>query len=400
MEQSDTISTTGPQDSGDNRREDIERAFEQVETRDAPPGAAPASPPATSRAAPDAQPGSPPAAPAPGERTRGPDGRFTSSPDEPQAKPLAKPLAKPQATPQATPSATPSAKPADAQRPPEQPQAPQPRAPQSWKPAAREHWQKLPPEVQQEVSRREVEVARTLKESSQAREVMAQVQSVLGPYAHNAAAAGTDALSMIGSLMKADNTLRHGSLAEKASLVANIIQSYGVNIEALDQVLAGKAPTADPNAQLAEQLRREMQQQMQPMMSYFQQMQGQRENALAQISQNASNDVASFAEANEFFEDVRQDMADIIDLYTRRGQTISLQDAYDRAIKLNPQVSEIVSRRAEQQRASAAAQAAQAARRKAISVSGAPAPAGAGPGADVDDRRAVIAAAFDQHANG
>jgi len=88
---------------------------------------------------------------------------------------------------------------------------------------------------------------------------------------------------------------------------------------------------------LADRLRREMQQQLQPVMQYFGQQQAQRQRALADINSNASGEVQMFSneDGHEFFDDVRELMADIIDLQTKRGATISLQDAYDRAIKIH-----------------------------------------------------------------
>ena len=265
----------------------------------------------------------------------------------------------------------------------------------SWKPGAREHWAKLPGDVQQEVVRREAEVARSMQESARAREALSHVQQMIAPYAQNIAASGADAVTQIGNLLKADNILRHGSIAERAGLVADIIKQYGVNIEALDRVLAGQQPSADPNAQFADQMRRELDSRLQPVMQYFNQMRGARESQLARINSEAATDVEAFGNEHEFFHDVRGDMADIMDMFTRRGQAISLQDAYDRAIKINPQVSEIIAKRAEAERASAAAQAAQRAKRAAASITSAPAPAGAGPGPAGDDRRAQIEQAWD-----
>jgi hypothetical protein len=372
--------------------DDISQAVEQIETRDAPP--APGAPAKTPPAG-----GDPAAAPAPGERARGPDGRFAPAADAP-AKAPAKAPAAPAAPGLAQP---PKPAPAIGQQPQAQPAAPALRAPASWKPAAREHWAKLPPDVQQEVVRREVETARTLQESSRAREALSYVQQAIGPFAQNIHASGTDAISMIGNLMKADNTLRHGSISDKASLVADIIKNYGVDITALDRVLAGAQPSADPSAMLADQLRRDMDARLQPVMQFFQTMHGARQQRVEQINTEAATEVEAFAAdpAHEFYEDVRAEMADIIDLYTQRGASISLQDAYDRAIKLNPQVSEIVTARAEQERASAAASAAQRARRTAAgSISSAPAPAGVAPGPAGDDRRSSIEAAWDSASSG
>lgn len=379
---------------GTTLHDDIARAFDEIETRDAPPetpGATPAPPPKVV--------GQPPA-PISGERARGPDGRFTSEAPPADAK---KPPAAPAAAPGANGAKPPASaqKPPDAPKPPADPAAPPPpqlRPPVSWKAGAREHWPKLPTDVQAEVVRREQEVARSMQESANARNALTHVQSVIGPFAQNIAASGSDALTMIQNLMGADNTLRHGSIAQKAELVASIIKSYGVDLQTLDSVLAGQGAQPDPNAALADRMRQEMRAQLQPVMQYFNSMQGQRRNALNQITHDAANEVETFGQdaAHEFYEDVRAEMADIIDLYTQRGASISLQEAYDRAIKLNPHVSEIVAKRAETERASAAAQAAQRAKRTAASLSSAPAPAGAVPGPAGDNRRAAIEAAWDE----
>src|SRR5262245_1644484 len=265
-DENNTDTSTDAPAGGDSLHDDISRAFDQVETRDAPPAGDAATP-----AKPQAAPTEAPAPAVPGERARGPDGRF--APSDATAKPAAPP---PAAPPKQELAAPPKLPPTNGQKPPEAapaPAAPALRPPVSWKPGAREHWAKLPVEVQQEVARREAEVARSMQESSRARDALTHVQQVIGPYAQNIAATGGDAITMIGSLMRADNTLRHGSVAEKAHLAADIIKSYGVSIEALDQALAGQTPTADPNAQLADRLRKEMQAQLQPVMQYFNHMQ-------------------------------------------------------------------------------------------------------------------------------
>src|SRR5262245_8185754 len=366
-----------PASGGDSLHDDVSKAFDEVESREAPPPDKEATP--SPVRAPDVP---------PGERLRGPDGRYLASPEIPAKAPPIAPAA----------AARPPAGPAAAQKPPAPPpEAPaQLRPPTSWKPGVREHWGKLPPEVQQEVVRREVEVARAMQESARHREMLGQVQAVLGPFTQNIAATGGDALGAIQTLFQADHTLRHGSVAEKAQLAANIIKNYGVDIAALDSVLAGQQLPNDPNAQLAAQLRREMQQQLQPLMGYFNQVQGQRQHALQEIGTKAQDEVESFGqdEAHEFFDHVREDMADIMDLHTQRGAVISLQEAYDRAINFNPQIREIVAKRAEQERANAAAAAAQRAKRTAASISSSPAPAGAVPGPASDDRRAAIEAAW------
>jgi len=379
-------------------RDDVARAFEEIETRDAPP-ATPATPPGPAAA----QPGAPAAPKAPGapsadDRPRDPAGRFVPKEGEPAPK-LA-PEAKPQA-PAAPAKAAAKPAPAPGAELPKPDAAPQLRAPASWKAPVREHWTKLPPEVQAEVHKREAEIGKALQETAGARQAVAAVQQVLAPFSNNIRASGSDALGAIQNFFQADHTLRHGSIVEKAQLVASIMKQYAVDIPTLDSVLAGATPQADPNAQLGDQIRRELSAQLQPVLGFFDQVQGQRAQAFGQLEQQAGSEVETFGQdaAHEYFDDVREDMADIIEMATRRGQTMTLQDAYDRATKLNPQVSEILAKRAETERAAQAAQAAQRARRTAASVASGPAPAGV-PGPSADDRRAVIEAAWDANSGG
>src|SRR5215470_7205305 len=362
---------------GESLRDDVARAFDEVETREAPQ-----TPPA---AAP--QQGTPAATT--DERPRDASGRFTAAP-----KAAEKPVAPSTAAPAPTPTPPPKAEPA----PPQQPQL---RPPPAWKPAIREHWTKLAPEVQAEIHRREVEITKSLQESQQARQALTAVQQVLQPYMQNIQATGGDALAQMKNLFQADHTLRHGSPVDKAHFIASIIKGYGgVDIQTLDSALASQgSPAADPNANLMHQIQQAVNAQLQPVLGFFNQMQGRQQEMKTQIDNDAVNDVQTFGQdaAHEFFDDVRQDMANIMDLASARGEIISLQDAYDYATKVNPHVSEIVAKRAETERAAAAAQAAQRARRTAVSVSGSPAPAGSpGPNSS-DSLRSTIEQAWDQH---
>ena len=84
----------------------------------------------------------------------------------------------------------------------------------------------------------------------------------------------------------------------------------------------------------------------------------------------------------EFAADVRLDMADLMDLAAARNQPMTLQEAYDKACMIQPQVSNVVTQR---QRAEAAKKASEETRSKrlaASSVSGTPAGGGISKGAD------------------
>ena len=92
--------------------------------------------------------------------------------------------------------------------------------------------------------------------------------------------------------------------------------------------------------------------------------------AQMQSQQAAHNEVSSFLERAEFGEDVREDMADIIEVAQKRKQDITLQDAYQKACLMNNNVRAVLLQRSQAKGAQSTTQAAQRARSTAVQVSG------------------------------
>lgn len=218
------------------------------------------------------------------------------------------------------------------------------RPPVSWTPEAREEWDKVPARVQQEVYKRDREINEALRVSAEARNFANEIYTVVNPYMPMIQAERSTPAGAIQALFQTAAALRTGTPINKATLVADLIKTYGVDITQLDQVLtarvSGGAPadprppaTIDPRTipelqplfQAAERLRTEEQHQT---------------VALQSDTEAFMNDPA-----NEFVWDVKDDMADLLDLASKRGQKITLQDAYNRAIMLHPTISGIVQKR-------------------------------------------------------
>jgi hypothetical protein len=226
------------------------------------------------------------------------------------------------------------------EQPEEQPKAEQSfKAPASWKPTAREHWSQIPVDVQQEIVRREHEAQQVLQQTAEARQVSHALQNLSQKYNAALSAEGVDILTATDNLAQIATKLRFGQTGEKAELIARLIQVYGVDITTLDNVLAGLPP--QPAA---------MQQQTfhDPRLDQLLAKQQEREQQKrAQAQQEATAEVDSFASGREFFSDVREMMADIIEVAARRNLDLTLEQAYDQAIKLHPEVSKIVAQRAQ-----------------------------------------------------
>ena len=309
--------------------------------------------------------------------------------EAPAAKPEA-PAAKPETESQGV--ATPPAPDA-----PTTPEFPVDKAPQSWRPAQKAKWDALDPDVRQEVVRREREMTRTLGETAQARQVASHFQQTVQPYMARIQSLGAQPLQAVGELLKSDHILSTAPPQQRAQFMAKMITDYGVDIQALDSALAGKAQPESMDTRV-EQL---LQQRLAPFQTYLQQQQ-QREQAAAQRERDTLNtsieQMQSDTAKYPHFDTVREDMADLIEIQAKRGVYLPLDQAYTRAIAMNPEVSQVVNAAstAEAKRLSALAANAKAQKALSASKSVGGSPGGTPSGApSASDRRAIIEAAFD-----
>jgi hypothetical protein len=217
------------------------------------------------------------------------------------------------------------------------------KAPQSWKPQAREAFAKAPPEVQQEVMRRESEIARALNETADARKTVEQMRQTLQPYEAIARANGMDAMQYAGSVMQTAAVLHMGSAQQKAALVAQLIGAYGVDVDAVNAAMQGQAPRQAAPQQAPQDVSALVQQEFQRVAQEAQQ-------------QRAASAWEEFqATEPEFLEQVKPAMREILHLAGQQNRNMTYQQAYDRACKLDEEVSAVLD-----QRKSAAAARAQA----------------------------------------
>lgn len=228
------------------------------------------------------------------------------------------------------------------------------RPPVSWTPAAREEWAKVPPAVQQEVMRREREITQTLAHTAEARNFHTEFSRTIQPFMGDIQAENSSPMKAVENLMNTAAWLRRGSVEQKASVVANIIKTYGVDVNALDELLSS-GQVRDPSvyggqgqhAGVDPGLQQLLDQRLAPMQQFITGLQEKLQAAEQQSMQKVEQSSLEFLNdpANEFAWDVKDDMADIMDMAAKRGQQMSLQEAYRRATMLHPEVSKILESR-------------------------------------------------------
>jgi len=369
-------------------RKDLEAAFEQhaeePEHQEAGRSSADTpepmgSPPAAEGAEAVATEG---AAEASADSGRDEKGRFKGKEPGPGTEPAA---AKPEGATKTDPAA---------EKPPEgqQPEVIPP--PAGLKAAAREHWAKVPRPVQEEIVRREKETAQTLRQSAQARQMAQEFQSVVNPFLPMIQSQGSNPMQAVKNLMTTAAGLTVGTQVQKAQIVREIIQNYGIDVATLDQVLSGQ-PLQQQQGAPQQQSQLAPPPWASPIFQFMNSVQQQRQQREQQILSEAEAETEAFAEKNEFFEDVRETMADIMELGAKRGKIISMEDAYKQAIGFDPELSKIVSQREAAKKSQTQQQNMQRTRNAASSIAGGPKGGPAGNSGGDDSRRSALSEAWD-----
>jgi hypothetical protein len=266
------------------------------------------------------------------------------------------------------------------------------KAPLDWAPGVREKWKDLPKDVQDHITARDTHVNTMLQEGAQSRKMGEGLLNIAEPYRAIMQAEGvSNPLQAVEGLFKSVATLRMGSPQDKANLIAQFVNAYGVDITALDNALVGntQATQADPMEAMLEK-------RMGPVNELLAQIQRGREATQVRQTQEVQQDIGAFAQTAEFFNDVRDDMADFLESAGRRNVSMTLQQAYDKACALNTEISGVMSSRAAQQALMGGRNNIAAKRNAASSVSG-----GSGGGATGGGNmglRGALNAAFQEHA--
>jgi hypothetical protein len=231
-------------------------------------------------------------------------------------------------------------------------------APVGWNPELREQWAGLPEGVKKQINAREQHMAQAMQGTSQARQTAQDFQGISQKYGSVMAAEGfNNPMQAVDTMLQTVTELRMGSPAQKATRIAELIQNYGIDIKTLDDSLAaqmGGQPA--PQQQMDPNVQHMIDQRMAPMNQMMNQLAGMQQQKQQQGNVAAQQEVQQFAQNAEFLSDVRFDVADLIDMATKHGRDMPLQEAYDKACAMNPQIANVLAQRAQQQNLATAGQ--------------------------------------------
>jgi hypothetical protein len=237
---------------------------------------------------------------------------------------------------------------------PEEPAKSQYTPPIDWSPTLKNEFKDLPEQFQKAIHDREVAVNNVFQQTAGERRTAQSFNQIVTEFSGLMAAEGVqDPLQGVKGLLMTTAQLAMGTPQAKAQKIADLIGHYGVDIATLDSMLAGEEQPAQ-NTQLEQMLN----QRLAPVDQLLQQINQGRQTQQQQVITEANQTIHEFGAdpANEFFQDVRLEMADFLDIAAKRGQTMTLKQAYDRACSMNSEIAGIISNRRVAEQAATAQQ--------------------------------------------
>ena len=223
----------------------------------------------------------------------------------------------------------------------------------SWKKEAQTTLSQLPPETQRMIQEREEQFHKGIEQYKQDAYQGRSLGKALAPHMEYLNQVGVAPEQAISTLIQAEKILRTSDQQTKTNMFMKLAHDYGIDVNSLTNI------PFDP-------YKYQLEQQLQAQQAQLAQIQQSRQIAEeAQLGQT----IEQFAQTHEYFDEVRETMADLLD----KGLASNLKDAYSKAVRLNDDIFNRTTQTSGQvnpvQRANNAAKAAKAA---AVQVKGSP----------------------------
>lgn len=191
--------------------------------------------------------------------------------------------------------------------------------------AIKAKWNELPEDVRQEWSKRESDIHQMMTRHDGELRLGREMKDVVMPYMPIIQAEGGTPASAVKDLLNTAYILRTGSPQQKAHLLRQVAEQYGVDL----------GQTAQPQERLhpvISQMQQELQNLRQQTSPEF--IEKQLQEKLEHVNIQAEVNAFAANSANKYFEQVKAFMAPLL----ASGQANNMQEAYDMACYANPTI--------------------------------------------------------------
>lgn len=206
----------------------------------------------------------------------------------------------------------------------------QDKAPSGWSPKSRERWAEIPEDLRSEILRREEASAAGVRKLQEETAPMRGFVQALSPFINEAAQNARDPAQYIGNVMVTERVLRTGNPDQKFDALLGIADQYGIPLRQIINKSVGEEILKAPEKQqfsLPPEIQKELEE--------------SRRWREEQSRNTNTTQITQFAEKNEFFEDVRVTMANLLEA----GSAKTLEEAYEQATWANPEIRSILMER-------------------------------------------------------
>lgn len=222
---------------------------------------------------------------------------------------------------------------------PEAKTAPDIRPPASWTAKAKADFYDLPDHIQNEVIKRESDFHTGISKYKVDAEFGNKLKSVIQPYEPILRAKGAVVENVVAEMLNASYQLSQGTPQDKARFLLQIARDSGADLQSL--VNSGDNRPAEPQNDYVHRLEQRLAQLEGFTQNQIKSVQ-QREAVEVQqtVQQFAAEKDQSGRPKYQFFDDVRSDMADLIEVAERSGRKLNLLEAYEMAVWQRPDTRE------------------------------------------------------------
>lgn len=252
----------------------------------------------------------------PSSRERGEDGKFKAKADEVEAAAKLEPKTEEKAP--------------ITEEPKKEPERllTEDKAPRGWSPEAREKWGTIPEDLRQEILRREEASAVGVRQLQEKYAPMEGFVGKLGDFLAEAQQNNVDPSVYIPSVLATERGLRTGGVPERFNVLLKIADDYGIPLRDIINESVGQKVLGPAAPQTAATIPPEVQRELQEMRAWRE----------SQQQSTVTQEIERFSKDKEFFADVQQAMASLLDA----GTANTLEEAYDAACWANPSIRNVL----------------------------------------------------------
>lgn len=196
--------------------------------------------------------------------------------------------------------------------------------PKTWRKEVSAHWASLPSEVKAEILKREGDIFQGLEGYKADAGIGKSVKSIVAPYESILRSQNLDPLNVINGLMQSHHLLATGTPQQKQDLLQRIIRDYRIEVPGGQAPATGEPPYVDPAVAA-------LQTELSTIKSQLSATE-QRQLDTRRIEVGKQVDTFAADPKNIYWAEVADDMSQLL----AKGVVGTLQEAYDKAVWLNP----------------------------------------------------------------